>query len=1004
MLSGYNCTIFAYGQTGTGKTYTMSGDMEDSFGSYSDTAGIVPRCLYKLFHKLDSDGTEYSVKCSFIELYNEELRDLLSVDDSIKLKLFEDSTKKGIVIQGMEEGYIRSASEGVKLLQNGSHKRQVAATKCNDLSSRSHTVFTITVFTKETAPDGEDMLRSGKLNLVDLAGSENIGRSGAENKRAREAGMINQSLLTLGRVINSLVDKSQHVPYRESKLTRLLQDSLGGRTKTCIIATVSPARINLEETMSTLDYAAGAKNIQNKPQINHMITKKALIREYVLEIERLKSDLRATRLKQGVYLTNEHFEELNIEHQNRRITIEENERKLLLLENQIRNAKEKLEMTIKSFGELQKDHEEQGKILEDTKQILSIAETDLSTAKRNLVEETVLRKAHQETETEMDLVGQNLISTVGTTVSDIGGLHAKIRKKADLDVENAMLWMKVQDHVATVTTSVEGQLTNFSADQTRFMDFISTKMHEFVQSESQRLNQVYTNMENQLSCFDDIKSNHTTETRNATNEMNSVLEEIKVLRDDVKIKVAEGMQGLSVAAERIAAEVVSELESFGKEMRNSYSALGKDIKTAFDENNRHISMQVKKSANLRDEVEKAIKEAMAANETSEQSLDKMLKEERERANMERQNLIAQMASLVNNSAIEQEKRLASKIGIVQCEMKVARETLNTASDGIESNISALTDAEEVYRSSMNQSRENIKKKMQSDCLVRHNLIFYIINTNVLQVAESHNVSIQNTANSIHAQTVNVVDAQMADISVKLQSLDEFVTRACENNEKHFDANVVSINALSDHVHKSSAESKDVFETMKQTATEVHAEFEEEVEKHKASVQPVVLKQSGTLSGLRDYVNAHMFKEYMPTAQTPKKRVYDYPTAMPKTQSHDELLAGYRQQPRHPLADKSVDNNVMPFIQPLMPTETSLDDASSVECQENIQVVPELKKSVVASSHSEGPPLKRQTLEPIKNSRLAPPSRSYSAATPVGRENATSQLSTRSSRRLVERSI
>jgi kinesin family member 11 len=215
MLSGYNCTIFAYGQTGTGKTYTMSGDMSDNFGTCADSAGIIPRALYQLFHKLGLDEADSSVKCSFIELYNEELRDLLAADDNAKVKIFEDSTRKGnIVIQGMEESFIKTAEDGVKLLQEGSHKRQVAATKCNDLSSRSHTVFTITVHVKEIGEDGEDLLRTGKLNLVDLAGSENIGRSGAENKRAREAGMINQSLLTLGRVINALVDKSAHIPYR----------------------------------------------------------------------------------------------------------------------------------------------------------------------------------------------------------------------------------------------------------------------------------------------------------------------------------------------------------------------------------------------------------------------------------------------------------------------------------------------------------------------------------------------------------------------------------------------------------------------------------------------------------------------------------------------------------------------------------------------------------------------------------------------------------------------
>jgi kinesin family protein 11 len=217
MLQGYNCTIFAYGQTGTGKTYTMSGDMSDTLGLLSDSAGIIPRVLHSLFGKLEADEAESSVKCSFIELYNEELRDLLSSDDTTKLKIYEDGQKKGhsaTLVHGMEESHIKSAGDGVKLLQNGSHKRQVAATKCNDLSSRSHTVFTVTAYIKRTTDTGEDFISAGKLNLVDLAGSENIQRSGAENKRAAEAGLINKSLLTLGRVINALVERGSHIPYR----------------------------------------------------------------------------------------------------------------------------------------------------------------------------------------------------------------------------------------------------------------------------------------------------------------------------------------------------------------------------------------------------------------------------------------------------------------------------------------------------------------------------------------------------------------------------------------------------------------------------------------------------------------------------------------------------------------------------------------------------------------------------------------------------------------------
>src|SRR3569833_84894 len=290
MLGGFNCTIFAYGQTGTGKTFTMSGDMTESYGLLSDGAGIIPRVQQALYKKLEMEETENCERCSFIELYNEELRDLLSADEGPKLKIYDDNSRKGhatTVVQGMEERHIASASEGIKRLQEGSLRRQVAATKCNDLSSRSHTVFTITVHVKRTLENGEDFVSAGKLNLVDLAGSENIQRSRAENKRAAEAGLINKSLLTLGRVINALVDRTSHVPYRESKLTRLLQDSLGGRTKTCIIATISPAKSNLEETISPLDYAFRAKNIRNKPQVNQLINKKSLLREFTAELAKL---------------------------------------------------------------------------------------------------------------------------------------------------------------------------------------------------------------------------------------------------------------------------------------------------------------------------------------------------------------------------------------------------------------------------------------------------------------------------------------------------------------------------------------------------------------------------------------------------------------------------------------------------------------------------------------------------------------------------------------------
>ncbi|KAG8041438.1 hypothetical protein G9C98_002731 [Cotesia typhae] len=380
VLAGYNCTVFAYGQTGTGKTYTMEGAGSDPAASWqtNSDAGIIPRALSNLFDDLRLGTQEYTVKVSFLELYNEELFDLLSShEDASKLKLFEDSTKKGsVIIQGLEEVIVHNKDEVYKILQRGSEKRQTAATLMNASSSRSHTVFSITVHMKECSVEGEELIKTGKLNLVDLAGSENVGRSGAVDKRAREAGNINQSLLTLGRVITALVERGPHIPYRESKLTRLLQDSLGGRTKTSIIATISPSSLNLEETLSTLDYAHRAKNITNRPEINQKLTKATLIKEYTEEIERLKRDLLATRERNGVYLSSEDYDRLVANNNSQGKEIEEKIQFIKVLQEELENKSKlfeqvshKLEKTCLKVKVIKQDRDEQKYLVDNLEKI-----------------------------------------------------------------------------------------------------------------------------------------------------------------------------------------------------------------------------------------------------------------------------------------------------------------------------------------------------------------------------------------------------------------------------------------------------------------------------------------------------------------------------------------------------------------------------------------------------------------------------------------------------------
>ncbi|OBA19787.1 kinesin-domain-containing protein [Metschnikowia bicuspidata var. bicuspidata NRRL YB-4993] len=292
-ISGLNVTILAYGQTGSGKTYSMCGDLT------GENSGIMPRVLSKLFNSIDTD---YMVKISCVELYKEELHDLINNEFDLapfksKLRLGPSYTndKQSTVIHNLTEMHIDSCEMGFNILKQCLERRKTSATKLNDISSRSHTIFSINLFRKKSLPTGSDEYIKSTMNLVDLAGSEDINKSGATNERAREAGSINQSLLALGKVISALSEgkDSKHVPYRESKLTRILQGSIGGHTKTALIATISPAKINAFETVSTLNYASKAKNIRNLPQSisdSDVVNKKVLIKDLSSRIARLERD------------------------------------------------------------------------------------------------------------------------------------------------------------------------------------------------------------------------------------------------------------------------------------------------------------------------------------------------------------------------------------------------------------------------------------------------------------------------------------------------------------------------------------------------------------------------------------------------------------------------------------------------------------------------------------------------------------------------------------------
>uniref|UniRef100_A0A9J7ZTU4 Kinesin-like protein n=2 Tax=Cyprinus carpio TaxID=7962 RepID=A0A9J7ZTU4_CYPCA len=286
VLFGFNGTIFAYGQTGTGKTFTMEGVRNDP-----ERRGVIPNSFEHIFtHISRSQNQQYLVRASYLEIYQEEIKDLLSKDQSRRLEL-KERPDTGVYVKDLSSFVTKSVREIEHVMNVGNQNRSVGATNMNEHSSRSHAIFVITVECSELGPDGENHIRVGKLNLVDLAGSERQTKTGAQGERLKEATKINLSLSALGNVISALVDgRSTHIPYRDSKLTRLLQDSLGGNARTVMVANIGPASYNLEETLTTLRYANRAKNIKNKPRVNED-PKDALLREFQEEIARLKEQL-----------------------------------------------------------------------------------------------------------------------------------------------------------------------------------------------------------------------------------------------------------------------------------------------------------------------------------------------------------------------------------------------------------------------------------------------------------------------------------------------------------------------------------------------------------------------------------------------------------------------------------------------------------------------------------------------------------------------------------------
>ncbi|KAH6765604.1 P-loop containing nucleoside triphosphate hydrolases superfamily protein [Perilla frutescens var. hirtella] len=710
VLEGYNCTIFAYGQTGTGKTYTMEGGSRKKNGEYPSDAGVIPRAVRQIFDILEAQHAEYSMKVTFLELYNEEITDLLAPEETSKFP--EDKSKKpialmedgkgGVFVRGLEEEIVTTANEIYKILEKGSAKRRTAETLLNKQSSRSHSIFSITIHIKECTPEGEEMIKCGKLNLVDLAGSENISRSGAREGRAREAGEINKSLLTLGRTINALVEHSGHVPYRDSKLTRLLRDSLGGKTKTCIIATVSPSILCLEETLSTLDYAHRAKNIKNKPEINQKMMKSAVIKDLYFEIDRLKQEVYAAREKNGIYIPRDRYLQEEAEKKAMSEKIERMELDLDSRDKQLAELQDLYNSQQQLTAELSDKLEKTEKRLQETEHVLLDLEERHRQANATIKEKEYLISNLLKSEKALVERAHELRSELEDAASDITNLFNKIERKDKIEDGNRTLIQKFQSQLTQQLEVLHKTVASSTTQQEQQLKEMEEDMHSFVSTKTEATEELRGHLEilktmygSGIKALDDLAGELDSNSHSTFGRLNS-----EVSKHSSTLE--EFFKGITSEADTLLHDLQDSLHSQEKKL-TAYAQQQREAHSRAVETTRSISQITVNFFETLDGhasmLGQIVEEAQTIND---QKLSELEKKFEECAALEEKQLLEKVAELLAGSNARKKK-------LVKCGIDELRESAASRTNKLQQEMSTMqetTGSIKIEWSNYTQSAES----------------------------------------------------------------------------------------------------------------------------------------------------------------------------------------------------------------------------------------------------------------------------------------------------------
>ncbi|KAK1408457.1 hypothetical protein QVD17_40247 [Tagetes erecta] len=879
VLEGFNCTIFAYGQTGTGKTYTMEGECKRSKsgpnGELPPEAGVIPRSVKQIFDMLEGQNAEYSVKVTFLELYNEEITDLLAPEEISKV-VVEDKQKKllplmedgkgGVLVRGLEEEIVTSANEIFTLLERGSAKRRTAETLLNKQSSRSHSLFSITIHIKESTPEGEELIKCGKLNLVDLAGSENISRSGAREGRAREAGEINKSLLTLGRVINALVEHLGHVPYRDSKLTRLLRDSLGGRTKTCIIATVSPAVHCLEETLSTLDYAHRAKNIKNKPEVNQKMMKTTLIKDLYGEIERLKAEVYASREKNGVYLPKERYYQEEME---RKAMADQIEKMGVTIENQNKQFEElqtQFNARVEECSDLSCKLESTQNTLDETNKVLANTEEMLKKCQYALKERDFIIQEQKKAECALAHQACVLRADLEKSLQDNAELFSKIAREDTLNASNRSV---VNTFESELTQDV-GSLCNMVAASVSQQNEQLQCIEKFCDTFININDKAFSDLKKKVSASRNLFISHIEDLENVVHlhkaSANGSLEDIS----------ANALSNVRCVEELLAEEaangqsIFDQLQGAISSQQGEIVAFARELRKRFDDCIYHTA-NISEVLNgifdkLMEESKQLGNHANEVDETHTKNIDEFQKAYEEQSRSDAQKLIEDFTSLVSSHMSRQKEMVDARLAGI-------RETAagsKTVLDGHVSSLEGITiDAKRKWQEFSLQAENDVKDNADFSAAKHCRFELLLQNcVNATEMALNHSKKTHESVTDMGKEHVLAIE--------------ELVRSACENNELH-DAEVSSARKTAEEDMLSNSE--DIIKHMEGTSQKEREAVHGILDTTKAqtifleSLQKDHSTQSGAIQQKAQDTFQQKYMDYEPSGNTPVRLDTHVPSKM-----------------------------------------------------------------------------------------------------------------------------